>query len=100
MLPYLQSFCNLEERGAKERRKQRVVERNDGREDVLGAGNEVKRGVKIVGKADRKPRRQKQMATENDKKLSIHERLEINKKIIKDEQGKDKPKRGVDHGVR
>ena len=100
VLPYLQSFCNLEERGAKERRKQRVVERNDGREDVLGAGNEVKRGVKIVGKADRKPRRQKRMATENDKKLSIHERLEINKKIIKDEQGKDKPKRGVDHGVR
>ena len=31
---------------------------------------------------------------------SIHERLEINKKIIQEKQGKDKPERGADLGVR
>ena len=35
-----------------------------------------------------------------DKKLSIHERLEINKKIIQEKQGKDKPERGADRGVK
>ncbi len=35
-----------------------------------------------------------------DKKLSIHERLEINKRIIQEKQGKDKPERGADRGVR
>lgn len=35
-----------------------------------------------------------------DKKLSIHERLEINKRIIQEKQGKDKTERGVDLGVR
>ena len=31
---------------------------------------------------------------------SIHERLEINKKIIQEKQGKDKPERGADLSVR
>ena len=31
---------------------------------------------------------------------SIHERLEINKRIIQEKQGKDKPERGADLGVR
>ena len=31
---------------------------------------------------------------------SIHERLEINKKIIQEKQGKDKPERGADRGVK
>lgn len=31
---------------------------------------------------------------------SIHEQLEINKKIIQEKQGKDKPERGADRGVR
>ena len=30
----------------------------------------------------------------------IHERLEINKRIIQEKQGKDKPERGADLGVR
>ena len=38
--------------------------------------------------------------TEKGKKLSIHERLEINKKKIQEDQGKDKPERGADRGVR
>ena len=33
-------------------------------------------------------------------KPSIHERLEINKRIIQEKQGKDKPERGADLGVR
>ena len=35
-----------------------------------------------------------------EKKPSIHERLEINKRIIREKQGKDKPERGADLGVR
>ena len=30
----------------------------------------------------------------------IHERLEINKRIIQEKQGKDKPERGADLSVR
>lgn len=59
--------------------------------------NEV---VKDVGKTDRKPAQQKQAVDGKDKKLSIHERLEINKRIIQEKQGKDKTERGVDLGVR
>ena len=51
-------------------------------------------------KADRKQVQQKQAVVGKDKKLSIHERLEINKRIIQEKQGKDKPERGADRGVR
>ena len=51
-------------------------------------------------KTDRKTAQQKQTVDGKDKKLSIHERLEINKKIIQEKQGKDKPERGADLGVR
>ena len=56
--------------------------------------------VKDEGKADRKPAQKKQAVDGKDKKLSIHERIEINKKIIQEKQGKDKPERGADRGVR
>ena len=36
VLPYLQSFCNLEEKGVKERREQQIAERNEGRVDERG----------------------------------------------------------------
>ena len=32
VLPYLQSFCSLEEKGVKERREQQVAEKNESRE--------------------------------------------------------------------
>ena len=35
-----------------------------------------------------------------EKKPSIHERLEINKRIIQEKQEKDKPERGADLSVR
>ena len=99
VLPYLQSFCNLEKKGVKERREQQIAERNEGRADERVTSTEANAVVKDAGKTDRKPAQQKQEVVGKDKKLSIHERLEINKKIIQEKQGKDKPERGVDLGV-
>ena len=100
VLPYLQSFCSLEESGVKERREQQVAERNEGRETAPRAEVKANEVVKDIVKVDNKPEQQNQTATGKDKKLSIHERLEINKRIIQEKQGKDKPERGADRGVR
>ena len=100
VLPYLQSFCNLEEKGVKERREQQIAERYEGRADERVTSTEANEVVKDVGKTDRKPAQQKQAVDGKDKKLSIHERLEINQRIIQEKQGKDKTERGVDLGVR
>ena len=100
VLPYLQSFCNLEEKGVKERREQQIAERNKGRADERVTSTEANAVVKDAGKADRKPAQQKQAVDGKDKKLSIHERLEINKRIIQEKQGKDKPEREADRDVR
>ena len=100
VLPYLQSFCSLEEKGVKERREQQVTEKNESREAVSRAGVEANTAVKDAGKAERKPVAQKRAMTGKEKKPSIHERLEINKKIIQEKQGKDKLERGADLGVR
>ena len=56
--------------------------------------------VKNVGKAERKAITEKKTMTGKEKKPSIHERLEINKRIIREKQGKDKQERGADLGVR
>ena len=77
------------------RETQKMQEYTQGQ--ISQAANEV---VKDVGKTDRKPAQQKQAVDGKDKKLSIHERLEINKRIIQEKQGKDKTERGVDLGVR
>ena len=53
VLPYLQSFCSLEEKGVKERREQQVVEKNESREVVPRAGVEVNTAVEYAGKAER-----------------------------------------------
>ena len=67
---------------------------------VSRAGVEANTAVKDAGKAERKPVAQKRAMTGKEKKPSIHERLEINKKIIQEKQGKDKLERGADLGVR
>ena len=59
VLPYLQSFCSLEEKGVKERREQQVAEKNESREAVPRAGVEINTAVKDAGKAERKPVAQK-----------------------------------------
>ena len=100
VLPYLQSFCSLEEKGVKERREQQVAEKTESREAVPRAGVEINTAVKDAGKAERKAVAKKKTMPEKEKKPSIHERLEINKRIIQEKQGKDKPERGADLGVR
>ena len=82
VLPYLQSFCNLEEKGVKERREQQIEERNKGRADEWRTSTETNVVVKDAGRADRKSEQQKQAMAGKEKKPSIHERLEINKRII------------------
>lgn len=94
VLPYLQSFCSLEEKGVKERREQQVAEKNESREAVPRTGVEVNTAVKNAGKEERKAMAGK------EKKPSIHECLETNKRIIQEKQGKDKPERGADLGIR
>ena len=84
----------------KERRGQQMAEKNESREAVPRAGVEANTAVKDAGKAERKPVAQKRAMTEKEKKPSIHERLEINKRIIQEKQGKDKPARGADLSVR
>ena len=56
--------------------------------------------MKETEKVERNSVPQKKLTAGKEKKPSIHERLEINKKIIQEKQGKDKPERGVDLGVR
>ena len=59
VLPYLQSFCSLEEKGVKERREQQVAEKNESREAVPRAGVEANTAVKDEGKVERKAVTQK-----------------------------------------
>ena len=73
---------------------------NESREAVPRAGVEANTAVKDAGKAERKAVAQKKEMPGKEKKPSIHERLEINKRIIQEKQGKDKPERGADMGVR
>ena len=107
VLPYLQSFCSLEEKGVQERREQQIADKKESRATAV-TGGEKQANVKEAGKTKRKsvPQKkatvgtEKNKATTKAKKPSIHERLEINKKIIQEKQGKDKPERGADLGVR
>ena len=100
VLPYLQSFCSLEEKGVQERREQQVMDKKEESRTTVATGVEKSANVKDAGKAERKSVPQKKTAVGKEKKPSIHERLEINKKIIQEKQGKDKPERGADLGVR
>ena len=75
-------------------------QRKEMKEEQRGTSTEANAVVKDAGKTDRRTAQQKQTVDGKDKKLSIHERLEINKKIIQEKQGKDKPERGADLGVR
>ena len=84
----------------KERREQQIAERHEERADERVTSTEANAVVKDAGKAERKTVEQKKAMARKEKKPSIHERLEINKRIIQEKQGKDKPERGADLGVR
>ena len=103
VLPYLQSFCNLEEKGVKERREQQIAEKRENRVPVKQSTVESKAEInREMGSVSRSTKQEvtKVSALEKGKNPSIHERLEINKKKIQEKQGKDKPERGADWGVR
>ena len=48
VLPYLRSFCSLEEKGVKEKREQQVAEKNESREAVPRAGLEANTAVFVL----------------------------------------------------
>ena len=101
VLPYLQSFCSLEEKGVQERREQQVAEKQDGIVGVARTTTEMKaENTKIAGKETSITQSEAKKSNAKAKKPSIHERLEINKRKIQEKQGKDKPERGADLGVR
>ena len=101
VLPYLQSFCSLEEKGVQERREQQIAEKQGGLTGRGRATAETKvKNTRTAGKEASIVRTEDKNVAAKAKKPSIHERLEINKRKIQEKQGKDKPERGADRGVR
>lgn len=91
VLPYLQSFCSLEEK-APERVEGAVQLSVDGEkklaERTVSDKGALKQGSLIESKK----------TMEKKGKKSIHERLKINKEIIAKKQGKDSKEKGVELG--
>lgn len=89
VLPYLQSFCSLEEK-APERVEGAVQISVDGEkklaERAVSDKGALKQGSLVEGKK----------TMEKKEKKSIHERLQINKEIIAKQQGKDSKEKGVE----
>lgn len=101
VLPYLKSFCSLEEKSVQEKQKRQVAEKQDSRVEASRAANVTKGdNDKAVKKVVSSMQTEKNKATTKAKKPSIHERLEINKRKIQEKQGKDDPERGADRDVR
>lgn len=89
VLPYLQSFCSLEEK-APEKVEGAVQLSVDGEkklaERTVSDKGALKQGSLIESKK----------TMEKKEKKSIHERLKINKEIIAKQQGKDSKEKGVE----
>ena len=79
VLPYLQSFCSLEEKAP-----EKSVE------PTTMSKSEVEAGKTITSDKNEKSK------TVEPVKKSIHERLKINKEIIAKQQGKDSIEKGVE----
>lgn len=79
VLPYLQSFCSLEEKAP-----ERSVEPTTASKSEMDAGKTI---------AAVKNEKSKTVQTE---RKSIHERLKINKEIISKQKGKDSKEKGVE----
>lgn len=79
VLPYLQSFCSLEERVPERSVEPTAVSKSEmeAGKTIASVGNEKSKTVEKVRK-------------------SIHERLKINKEIIAKQQGKDSKEKGVE----
>lgn len=89
VLPYLQSFCSLEEK-APERVEGAVQLSVDGEKKL------AERAVFDKGALKQGSLFENEKTMEKKEKKSIHERLKINKEIIAKQQGKDSKEKGVE----
>ena len=89
VLPYLQSFCSLEEK-APERVEGAVQSSVDGEKKL------AERAVSDKGALKQGSLIESKKTMEKKEKKSIHERLKINKEIIAKQQGKDSKEKGVE----
>lgn len=89
VLPYLQSFCSLEEK-APERVEGAVQLSVDGEKKF------AERAVSDKGALKQSSLIENKKTMEKKEKKSIHERLKINKEIIAKKQGKDSKEKGVE----
>lgn len=84
VLPYLQSFCSLEEKAP---------------EKIEGVVKSTVQGARSLPEkveADKGSRSAAAKVSETKERKSIHERLKINKDIIAKQQGKDSKEKGVE----
>lgn len=89
VLPYLQSFCSLEEK-APEKAEGTV------KATVTGEKKLPERAASDKGTRKQGFLLENEKAIEKKEKKSIHERLKINKEIIAKQQGKDCKRKGVE----
>ena len=89
VLPYLQSFCRLEEK-APEKVEGAVQSSVDGEKKL------AERAVSDKGALKQGSLIESKKTMEKKEKKSIHERLKINKEIIAKQQGKDSKEKGVE----
>lgn len=89
VLPYLQSFCSLEEK---------EPERIEGKVQLLADGEKKlpERAVSDKGALKQGSLLENEKTMGKKEKKSIHERLKINKEIIAKQQGKDSKEKGVE----
>ena len=89
VLPYLQSFCSLEEK---------TPERVEGAVQLSVDGEKkfAERAVSDKGALKQGSLIESKKTMEKKEKKSIHERLKINKEIIAKKQGKDSKEKGVE----
>lgn len=89
VLPYLQSFCSLEEK---------TPERVEGAVQLSVDGEKklAERAVSDKGALKQGSLIESKKTMEKKEKKSIHERLKINKEIIAKQQGKDSKEKGVE----
>lgn len=89
VLPYLQSFCSLEEK-APEKVEGAVQSSVDGEKKL------AERAVSEKGALKQGSLIESKKTMEKKEKKSIHERLKINKEIIAKQQGKDRKEKGAE----
>lgn len=89
VLPYLQSFCSLEEK---------TLEKVEGavKASVTGEKKSPERAMSDKGALKQGSLLENKKTNGNKERKSIHERLKINKGIIAKQQGKDSKEKGVE----